>query len=354
MPTKNTSGRIHVTLLGDSTLDNRIWVRGLASNWLMTRLGLGIDTSEQRVQKYRNSRFFKPDLSVIEHLRVLLPESDYQVTDGTNDGFTSGNVLSGGMRSKVFGAKTFSMFPNVRFEPLVDCKDDIQQSACIVLSLGGNDVREFLQNAGEQSDSERQQYIRSAFPQVLKQLTRNYLDILNRVRKMNSDALIIIMTQYYPSATQNTYNIYPFMSELGTVLNIGGSKHDPMDVIQSLIGQTFQGVIKNLKDRHIIIADVTSSMNPFDKQNHTSQIEPSAHGGIKIAKMLHHLMTSPVEPRQIYRFTPAFFDSSSAVEGSVVSTPISGTWLPLHPRAIAAAEEEHNGLHRDSDSFLGL
>lgn len=37
---------------------------------------------------------------------------------------------------------------------------------------------------------------------------------------------------------------------------------------------------------NIIVADITSSINPYDKENHVSQIEPSGVGGKKIAMML--------------------------------------------------------------------
>ena len=232
------------------------------------------------------------------------------------------------------------MFPDEFFVPLVDKKTDIQQSDYIVLSVGGNDVREFLLSTFEQSEDNRQAFIKRALPRILEHLTENYLEIIRRIRAVNPAGQIIIMTQYYPSASQHTYNIYEFMTDVGKALDIGGDQHDPMDVIQHLVAETFRGIISRMQDENIVVADVTSSLNPFDNKNHTSQIEPSGHGGLKIAKILQHLITGQVTTGQIYRFTPAFFDEQSTSD-SVISEPISNDWKPLHPRAIDAAEAEH-------------
>ena len=232
MPSTARSKPVHVTLLGDSTIDNRIWVDGLYKNRLFTRLGIGHSTSAQRIHRY-NHGLIKPELSVVENLRVKLP-SQYQIHDGTNDGFTSSNVLSGGNRSKVFGPNTFSMFPDQFFAPLDEHEADIRRSDHIVLSVGGNDIREFLQATLSQRGEYRQVYIKRAFPEVLSHLKDNYLAIIRQIRALNPNGRIVMMTQYYPSAVQNNYHIYQFMKEVGKALKIGGNPPDPMNVIQHL------------------------------------------------------------------------------------------------------------------------
>jgi hypothetical protein len=328
-----------ITLLGDSTLDNRIWVDGLIKNWLYTRIGIKHDTAAQRIQQFQRG-LIKPELSVIENLSVQLGD-DYQIYDGTNDGFTSRDVLSGQFRSKVFGPNTFSMFPPVYFSPLDAHAEDIRQSDVIVLSVGGNDVREFLQNTFRTSEEERIAYIRNEFPGVLKRLKAHYLGIIKEIRKLNPEARLVLMTQYYPSISQNNYGIYEFMGALGRALWPKESQLSPTDVIQRLVADTYRSIFEALtsvdENANFVVADITSSLNPYDGMNHTHQIEPSGQGGSKIAKMLHFLITHTVPSGNVYRFEPAFFQEDFENE-FVKVRPVDGEWLPLHPNEIQESE----------------
>src|SRR5205814_7732822 len=84
-------------------------------------------------------------LSVVENVIDMLP--DCVIHDHTNDGFTTKDVLDGALRCKVFGRGTFSLFPAEFFQPLMAGAESIKKSQHIVVSVGGNDFREFLQRA---------------------------------------------------------------------------------------------------------------------------------------------------------------------------------------------------------------
>ncbi|MFA6302243.1 MAG: SGNH/GDSL hydrolase family protein [Legionella sp.] len=342
-----------ITLIGDSTIDNRIWIDGFIKNLIYTKLGIGHTTPEQRINRYQHG-LIKPELSVAENLRVQLPNT-INIVDATNDGFTSADILNGAFRDKVFGYGTFSMFPHKYLSPFINHKEDIKNSDCIILSVGGNDVREFLQTSRAISANTREQYIKEQFPLVLERLRTNYLNIIDHIRSLNPNARIIIMTQYYPSAIQSNYKIYDFMKEVAKVVGINDAKPDPLSVIQHVVQQTLGAILTSLKDdANLVVADVTSSLNPLDKTNHTSQIEPSGKGGKKISQMLHHLISNDIQKGGIYRFTPEFFDNPSE-EKAVIRSDISEPWQPLHPNKINEAEIAYKAAHPvESNWFFAL
>jgi hypothetical protein len=59
-----------------------------------------------------------------------------------------------------------------------------------------------------------------------------------------------------------------------------------------LAEMTYADALKRVPHENIVVADITSSLNPLDDKNHVSQIEPSGLGGKKIAKMLRYVMIS--------------------------------------------------------------
>lgn len=313
-------------MIGDSTIDNRVWVSpGIVRNVIRTRLGIKSESSAARIKK-SHRKFFKPELSVVEHLRDMMPDSD--IHDHTNDGFTTTDVLYGGYRDKVFGKGTIDMFPHDFFLPLDKGKHDIDSSDVIVLSVGGNNVRVFLQQAlSIQDDTARQQYFRDNFEPVMNDLKEQYLQILKRIREINPHALIITMTQYYPSMMQNDYQIYSLMNEVGRALNFQG---DATDVIHQVILKTYTGVLNTLDDKNICVADVTSTLNPFDSKNHVKQIEPSGKGGKKIAELITHIVSNRYKKDlgQVFYATP---------EGNIDSVPLNA-WTPKHPHEFTNKE----------------
>src|SRR5687768_14896348 len=93
LPTKNK-----ICVIGDSTIDNKAWVYpGLIGNIIADQLHIHRDSSAERIKK-SHRKFWKPELSVVENLQESLP--DYEISDYTNDGFTTHDCLHGAKRDK--------------------------------------------------------------------------------------------------------------------------------------------------------------------------------------------------------------------------------------------------------------
>ena len=301
--------RHSVVVLGDSTIDNKAWLT-------------------------KKSYWGKPALSVMAHLSDLL--NDYTIHDCTNDGFTTHDYLYGTHQDEISGEDTFELLPHKEFKPLEAVADRIRDAQAVILSVGGNNFRKFTQKALSYTSShERAIFIKKHFNSVMTALHTEHFQIIRRIRVLNPRAKIILMTQYYPSATQNDYKIYPFMAELGKALNIGINPSNPMDVIYQVMKMTYKEILDATEhlDLNIVAADVTSSLDPYDPTNHVMQIEPSNTGGKKIAQMLSYLIRHEVEATAlVYRFLPEFFSRPAAIKDDpgVEKTPFS-SWKHKHP-----------------------
>jgi len=314
--------RHHITLIGDSTIDNKIWVSpGIVGNIIRSKLHIKRDNSADRIKK-SDRLFFRPELSVVENLTKILQPQGYHIYDQTNDGFTTADVLHGADRNKVFDVG-IDMFPATKFSPLQDesSVESIKKSDTIVLSIGGNNFREFIQRIMRMSPEKRAEGVVAFYPSVVEKVKDEYLLIIKRIRELNPAARLVLMTQYYPSASQNYYNIYEAMHEIGKALKLNST--EPMDVIHHLVQDIYGTAISNLKDDNTVIADITSALNPFDKVNHVSQIEPSGVGGEKIAKLLSEVITNDaVRPGFAYRINE---------EDDTLHATSFAHWKPHHP-----------------------
>jgi hypothetical protein len=321
-----------VTIIGDSTIDNKLWVfPGLKGNYLYDRLGFKRDDMATRIKK-SHMGIWKTELSVIEHLTDILPT--HQLKDYTNDGFTTGDCMHGGYRDHVFGEGTFSMFPHEYFTPMEAAEPDIKESQYIVLSVGGNDLREFLVATDMIKDPvKRKKHIEENFNEVLTTLKRQYIEIVQTIQKLNKDAVIILMTQYYPSMKQNNYNIYSLLLEIGQTLKLGKNPNDPLVIIHEIMKQVYGDVINNIVPNNIVVADITSSLNPFDGSNHSHQIEPSGIGGKKIAAMLKHVITqaNTATSGLVYQFDENYFAEQGDTAATNVHKVAVADWTPRHP-----------------------
>ncbi|MBS0289644.1 MAG: hypothetical protein JSS07_06380 [Proteobacteria bacterium] len=331
MENNNTAKK--VVILGDSTIDNRIWlgkeVLHLMVGTQYKRLNALIDFLAWLIP-------FKPK-SVVENLRAQMPNIEF--IDQTNDGFTTEDLLEGAYRDKVFGQGAHRFFPHEFFKPLL-CKE-IEQADSIILSVGGNNFREFIQQAlGINNEAKRRQYIETMYPQVFEKTLDNYKKILKQLVSRNPSANIILMTQYYPAINQKTLlntSIYDFMTELGTILNKG----DAQDTIVEVMKDTYNGVIKfintdpSMAKTRFTILDVTSSLNPHFSENYVGQIEPSNTGGANIAKMLKYCLTENRAKKNIaYRFTPDFFIESPFMNTHIHCSDfhLKSSFNPVHPK----------------------
>ncbi len=240
----------HVVVIGDSTIDNKVWV-----------------PREQ---------------SVVAQLSTKLGV-EYVVHDYANDGFTTTDVLNGAYKDK---AVRGSIYPHTHFKPLVAADADIKRADAVVVSVGGNNFREFLGAIPMRTPMAR--FIKAEFPKVIEKMKREYREIVTQIRRANPKARIILMTQYYPSVDQNTYRVYEGMGLIGQAMSPTGGVIDPMAVIHQLMGDIYTDIIRTSEKTwgNVVIADINASLNPFDSTQYVSQIEPSASGGEKIAAVL--------------------------------------------------------------------
>src|SRR5690242_11400116 len=130
-----TAAKKKIVILGDSTIDNRVWLG-------KEKYRLYVDNTYPLLSPVVDFLAwfnpFKPK-SVVENLRQQMP--DIEFIDRTNDGFTTHDVLHGAYRDKVFGRGAHRFFPHEHFKPLDS--DEIKNADQIILSIGGNNFREF-------------------------------------------------------------------------------------------------------------------------------------------------------------------------------------------------------------------
>ncbi|MES2217613.1 MAG: SGNH/GDSL hydrolase family protein [Pseudomonadota bacterium] len=290
-----------ITLLGDSTIDNKFWV---------------------------NELFGAPQLSVVENLIEMLPE--HVIHDYSRDGFTTQDVLNGAYEDKVLAIKKYSLYPHEFLQPLKLAEESIKKSQYVIVSVGGNNVREFLMEAGNLEDWLRSDFINDNFEKMLAKLRNEYVEIVHRIRTLNNSARIILMTQYYPSESQHDYKIYQFMQELGEILDFGVSSNNCMTVIHEIMKMIYNNIFERIPTENLVVADITSSLNLYDDTNYVCQIEPSGSGGKKIAQMLKFMVSSHiVSDSKIYRFCPEFFGSKN--QDQYVKVSNFNNWQPAHP-----------------------
>lgn len=253
----------HVVLLGDSTLDNVVWLH------------------EDR------------DARVSQQLRRALGKDDETtvcvVTDFAADGFTSTDVLRGRAPaiSQAMRASVGEPFPGLVdgiFSPLTALASLAEDGAAtppvthVVVSVGGNDVREILSNLHE-------------LPATLRQYHRNIDAILTRVEAIVPTASIIVQLQYRPSlAMDRSYGVYAAIGMLPAEM-LGLSSSVPttaLKKLEALMAQLYVPLIARARARGYILLDLPRTLDPRDERLFVSQIEPSALGGALIAALISH------------------------------------------------------------------
>lgn len=283
-----------ITILGDSTIDNKVWTE-------------------------KNN-------SVINQLRKLLP--NYNIQDYSNDGFTTRDILDGAYKDKVFPHNRSLEYPHEMFHPLTAAEENIKKSKHIILSIGGNNFREFLSDLLNKRIPAA--HIEEEFNSTLKNMQSEYILIVEKIRALNPEAQITLMTQYYPSFPQDKahYKIYHGLTQLAKSFPHLFNKKEEQDLVaHELMKNVYQGIfdqISKKKIKNIVVADITSSLNPYNdpdgSSNHTFQIEPNAKGGFKIANILKYFITNRVKPWFAYRFNTNHwkYDSQSKTQVPIV------------------------------------
>lgn len=240
-----------IVLLGDSTLDNIVWVE------------------------------HTPGAAPVKtHLERLTGSA---VLNYAADGFTSEDVLIGAPPriSAATRARTGDPFPDGIgasrvFKPL-DALDAVPgmgmgmgAGGAAVLSVGGNDVRHILTAM-------------HLLPVKLGELQRNYPAIIERVLK--ATPRVVIMMQYRPAldADDGGYGVYRAISSVpgpGTAVQ----------KLNALLQMVYEPILALARTHGLPVIDLPNSLDPRDGSLFCCQIEPSDAGGKRIARLIAHVL----------------------------------------------------------------
>ena len=250
---KAPSAHLHLVTMGDSTLDNLIWM-----------------------DKDPMTQQFPVHDCVIGQLRKQLPPHS-TVTNLAADGFTSSNVLHGAapMLSRAAWARSNEPFPSDTdpsgiLRPLDELASlhATKPVTHVLLSVGGNDVRVILQAMHK-------------LPQVVATFHENYSKIVQHILSMDENIHLIVMLQYQVCLTHEHggYGVYTAMSNIpgpGT----GAEK------LQMLMERIYAPVIALAKEHQLMVIDLPRTFDPSNEELYRLQIEPSQEGGGLIANVV--------------------------------------------------------------------
>lgn len=247
---------MRVALVGDSTIDNIVWVReqpDTVCGRLLGKLkGHGIDAA---------------------------------VHNFAADGFTTHDVLSGAppsisYRTRLQVGDPFVGVSNVGspFAPLVHLEataaahaDTAEPLSHSILSIGGNDVRRILGNM-------------HSLPAVLSAFHTNYPSIVRRM--VHACPHTVLMLQYRPALhmDEGYYGVYHAME---TVPGPGTG----LQKLNRLMHSLYPDIVFPLaRDLRLPIIDLSRSFDVHDSGLFTCQIEPSARGSELIATLMAHVL----------------------------------------------------------------
>ena len=285
-----------VVLIGDSTLDNIVWV---------------------------------PDKShsVTSHLlRFLNCETTSDTKKVINlaaDGFTSRDVLCGGSAriscsNRIAAGDPFppsTTAPAYMFSPLVELKRtyeaDLRHSH-VVLSIGGNDIREILGDMTSLQD-------------VIISFHQNYKAIISEIQRYCPN--IILMLQYKPSYTQERvgYGVYSAIDRMP-----GSWEGSSVDKMNSLLRMVYDPIYKLAKSLALPILDLPNSFDIYNTDLYHCQIEPSSLGGEIIAHMINFVVQTHdfKKSSRIYSC-----DTTTSTLSDITSQVNNGKIPPLHEDA---------------------
>ncbi|WP_420421968.1 hypothetical protein [Simkania sp.] len=298
-----------IHLLGDSTLDNRIWVP-------------------------------KAEDAIPAQIKALCQEDGYQLINHAYDGFTTEDVLNGGyigaVLQKIEGFLTYmsekgaalgdKAYPLQTLENAInEAPDDVHY---VVLSVCGNDFRIRLNKPF------------AVFGEFFK-VQKRYLKILDKIQATKGKNIRpILMLQYLTCPQGDPHEVYTAMDVLGvltftthigclvlltmplwllfgkvtalaagvcfvvgaTVLyfaqkiipfsitkGILTGKKAGMVMFTKLLSVFYQPILKRAKKDKLPVLDLSNTFNPY-KDLYNSGIEPNAKGSKLIAEGINHVV----------------------------------------------------------------
>lgn len=276
-----------IALVGDSTLDNVLWVGD--------------------------------DPCIAEQLAAIVPDS--AVANLAADGYTTSDTLHGsarvisvGMRGRVGapgGCDPLQYEADGKFCPLIRLADLEPPPTHIILSVGGNDVREILRDMGK-------------LPEVIREFTPKYVDIVDVCTTVAPN--VVLMFQYRPSFYMDGggYGVYQAI----------GSTPGPGDAVQKmnvLMQTIYTPILGIAKEKKLPIIDLPRTFDIWCDELYSHQIEPSAKGGTVISTIVAHVVKHDNlgKPSTLYSYAPCIPGA-----GTVNELPNAGEpWLIPHDPA---------------------
>jgi len=276
-----------IAMIGDSTLDNVLWIGD--------------------------------DPCIAEQIAALVPES--AVANLAADGYTTSDTLHGsqrvisvGMRGRVGasgGCDPLQFEADGTFCPLIQLAALEPPPTHIILSVGGNDVREILRDMGK-------------LPEIIREFTPKYSDIVDVCMTVTPN--VVLMFQYRPSfyMDRGGYGVYQAI----------GSTPGPGDSVQkmNMLMQTIYTPILGIaKEKKLPVIDLPRTFDIWNDDLYSHQIEPSAKGGAVISAIVEHVVRhdNPDKPSTLYSYGPC------APGAGTVSELLNagGPWLIPHDPA---------------------
>lgn len=309
--------RNFVHLLGDSTLDNLIWLMG--------------------------AQHSDPQKGCVEGKLKTALGNEYTVVNHAWDGFTTQDVLNGGQVGSVLSvfsnltqyvaARNKTKFEHVK--PLETLKASIDgdkdATHYVVISVGGNDFRVKLLQPW-------------ALLSEISAVQQRYLQILDQVQGMGDRNVVpILMFQYRTDLQDRVYGIYTIFKGLGLlvatlntiamgVIGYAGyrwitgkisrmvglrnmflgavflyfshrqlslkfmadmtTKHTGLAVFENSLNRLYAPMIERATRERIKIIYSHETLDPHNPQHYMSDIEPSPEGGEVIAKRIAEAVRS--------------------------------------------------------------
>ena len=276
-----------VVLVGDSTLDNVVWVDSAA------------DAVPPTLQRRLEQR--APGAAVINLAA---------------DGFTSADVLHGAAAAISHSARAAAgdPFPTASpmdtFRPLSALAALPCAPTHVILSVGGNDVREILGAMHE-------------LPARVAAFQENYPHISTACEASGAD--VVIMLQYRPdlSTDADHYGVYQAIDT-----GIPGAA-DRVRKLNLLMEQIYPPVLSLAAAKGWDVLDLPNTFDIHDSGLYRHQIEPSARGGALIAELIAHAVLE----------RPARASAASPRQPVMISRPVGSAEIlevPLVPQAQTA------------------
>ena len=323
-------------LLGDSTLDNSYWV--------------------------------SEGCAVSDHLTKQLP--GWEIINFAVDGFTTSSMLSGEYKDHAVESiqHTHDFFKTLK---ALAKEEDVEH---ILLSVGGNDFREALSDLIYMSPENRPQ----AIEELAKTLTTNYLQIVNKIKKLKPEAKLTIVLQYTPCIKMDLYHIYFLMDKICCNETISGRlsaykmmashylfglnderQRNAIHKLHETMATIYRNLFKTLGKQSMAVIDLASSFDYQDGTSYVSQIEPSNKGGEQIAQLVAHAVTH-------HNFSgPSIIYAKPACQltAEILSAPLASVRKNWFPGKVFSTKEQAlnvfkkayaDQLSRDKASFSGL